>query len=106
MCIAIAAGGFYLYSLGYNHWLYNPSLYQLWNYSDLAGSGNGQGRILMHRIYCLALSCLCLTVAHLGFQRKAPKELRIDGRLGGRGWSLLVLCVSGLIAVAAGLVIK
>jgi ABC-type transport system involved in multi-copper enzyme maturation permease subunit len=108
-CIAITGGAFYLYSRGHNHWLYNPSLYQLWNYADLAGpsgSGNVSGRMLLQRIYCLALSGICLTVAHLGYQRKSPRGFMIDRRLGSRGWALLLLCVSGLIAIAAGLMVK
>ena len=38
VCIATGAGLFYLYNVGYNHWLYNPALYQLWTYSDLTGA--------------------------------------------------------------------
>ena len=67
--IAIGIGLLYLYNHGYNHWLYNPALYQLWTYSDLTGPGSGQGRILMQRLYWLALSCVCLVLAHLGFRR-------------------------------------
>ncbi|MGH9960319.1 MAG: hypothetical protein ACREBC_24880, partial [Pyrinomonadaceae bacterium] len=35
VAIGAGAGLFYLYSIGYNHWLYNPLLYQLWKYQDL-----------------------------------------------------------------------
>ena len=66
--VGTAAGLFYLYSNGYNHWLYNPVLYQLWTYSDLAGAGN---TFLIHRIYCLAVAAVCLALAHLFFQRKS-----------------------------------
>jgi hypothetical protein len=38
--IATGVGLLYLYNLGYNHWLYNPALYQLWTYSDLNGTGS------------------------------------------------------------------
>jgi ABC-type transport system involved in multi-copper enzyme maturation permease subunit len=69
VCIALGVGLLYLYNSGYNHWLYNPALYQLWTYSDLIGSGSG--RILTQRIYWLALACVCLAVAHLGFRRKS-----------------------------------
>jgi ABC-2 type transport system permease protein len=67
--IGTAAGLFYLYSNGYNHWLYNPLLYGLWTYSDLAGAI--QSSILVHRIYCLAVASACLSFAHLLFQRRS-----------------------------------
>lgn len=98
--IGIASGLLYLYNLGHNHWLYNPALYQLWTYSDLTGGGSG--RILTQRIYWLALSCLCLALAHLGFHRKSAKGLGINGRLGSRGWALVVTVVSLAVAVVTG----
>jgi ABC-2 type transport system permease protein len=106
VCIAIGAGLSYLYNLGHNHWLYNPALYQLWTYSALTGAGSGQGQILTHRIYCLALSCLCLALAHLGFRRKSAKGFRINRRLGSTGWVFVVMVVSVAVAVVAGLMIK
>jgi ABC-2 type transport system permease protein len=75
LSIGIGVGLVYLYSQGYNHWLYNPVLYNLWTYSDLTGPA--LGRILVQRIYCLLLAALFLVVAHLGFQRKSPKRGRI-----------------------------
>src|SRR5205807_4101303 len=33
--IGIGGALFYLYSIGFNHWSYNPVLYHLWNYADL-----------------------------------------------------------------------
>jgi len=57
---------FYLYSNGYNHWLYNPVLYRLWQYSDLTSL-----TILGYRLYCLALAAACLAVAHIFFERKS-----------------------------------
>lgn len=104
--IATGAGLLYLYNLGYNHWLYNPALYQLWTYSDLIGVGNDQGRILTQRIYWLALSCLCLALAHLGFRRKSAKGFRVNGRLGSTGWSLVVTVISLVAAVVTGSMIK
>jgi ABC-2 type transport system permease protein len=104
--IATGAGLLYLYNLGYNHWLFNPALYQLWTYSDLIGAGSGQGRILTQRIYWLALSCFCLALAHLGFRRKSAKGFRINGRLGSTGWALVVTVVSLVLAVVTGLMIK
>ena len=104
--IATGVGLLYLYNLGYKHWLYNPALYQLWTYSDLTGLVSGQGRILTHRIYWLALSCFCLALAHLGFRRKSAKGFRINGRLGSTGWALVVTVVSLVVAVVTGSMIK
>lgn len=66
VAIGTGAGLFYLYNIGYNHWLYNPLLYRLWNYNDLTS-----GRILTYRLYCLALAAGCLVLAHLLFERKS-----------------------------------
>lgn len=77
--IGTAAGLFYLYSTRYNQWLYNPVLHGLWTYADLAGAGNNQATILIHRIYCLAVAIACLSLAHLFFQRKSSKGFRVDG---------------------------
>jgi ABC-type transport system involved in multi-copper enzyme maturation permease subunit len=104
--IGTGAGLLYLYNQGHNHWLYNPALYQLWTYSDLIGAGSGQGRILTHRIYWLALSCFCLALAHLGFRRKSAKGFRINGRLGSTGWALMVTVVSLAVAAVTGSMIK
>lgn len=60
------AGLIYLYNLGYNHWLYNPLLYQLWKYTNLTS-----GAILAHRLYCLALATAFLALAHVLFKRKS-----------------------------------
>lgn len=105
--VSIATGGglFYLYSQGYNHWLYNPALYQLWTYADLTGAGNNGTRILTHRIYILALAAASLALAHLFFQRKATRGLQANGRLASAGWSILVAVVSVAAAVVAGLMI-
>ena len=104
--IAAGVGLLYLYNLGYNHWLYNPALYQLWTYSDLTGAGSGQGRILTHRIYWLALSCLCLALTHLGFRRKSARGFRNNGRLGSTSWGLVVTVLSLVVAVVTGSMIK
>jgi ABC-2 type transport system permease protein len=102
--VGVGAGLFYLYSQGYNHWLYNPALYRLWTYSELIGVGSG--RILTQRIYWLALSCLCLALAHLGYRRKSAKGFIINGRLGSTGWALVVTGVSLVLAVVTGSMIK
>ena len=66
--VAVGAGAalIYLYSLGYNHWLYNPLLHKLWKYTDLT-----MPAILAQRLYCLALAFACLVLAHVFFERKS-----------------------------------
>jgi ABC-type transport system involved in multi-copper enzyme maturation permease subunit len=103
--IGSGAGLFYLYSQGHYHWLYNPLLYQLWKYADLTGAGNNQGIILMHRLYCLAVAALCLSVAHLVFQRTSTKGFSVDGRLSAAGWSSLTAVVSVVVVVVTSLFI-
>ena len=71
--IGIGAGMFYLYNLGYLHWLYNPLLYRLWSYADLIG-GN-QSTILLLRAYCVAVAVAFLAVAHVFFQRRLKSSL-------------------------------
>jgi ABC-2 type transport system permease protein len=102
--IAIAVGLLYLYNLGHNHLLYNPTLYRLWTYSDLIGAGSG--RILTQRSYWLALSCLCLALAHLGYRRKSAKGFRNHGRLGSTGWALVATVASLVVAIVTGSIIK
>jgi len=63
---AVGAGLIYLYNIGYNHWSYNPLLYQLWNYANLTS-----GTTLAYRLYCLVLAAALLGVAHVFFQRKS-----------------------------------
>jgi hypothetical protein len=62
--IGTCAGLFYLYSEGHNHWLYNPLLFQLWDYADLVGGPN-YSTILWHRIYILVLACILVFLAQL-----------------------------------------
>ena len=69
--VGTAAGLFYFYSVGSNHWLYNPLLYRLWSYADLIGAGNNQATILWHRLYCIAIAAFCLALAHILFERKS-----------------------------------
>jgi ABC-type transport system involved in multi-copper enzyme maturation permease subunit len=68
--IATGSGLFYLYSQGYNHWLYNPVLYGLWTEGDLSG-GPGFSRVFGLRLYCLAISVASLVMAHFCFARKS-----------------------------------
>ncbi len=100
--IGTGAGLFYLYSIGYNHWLYNPLLYQLWKYADLTRAGNNQARIFIQRLYCLGIASACLSLAHIFFKRKSTKGLITAGTLNGNGWSLLITIASVAIAVIAG----
>jgi hypothetical protein len=105
--VALAIGGavYYLTSQGYNNLLCNPVLYRLWTPVDLVNGGNHLARILLSRVYCLALTTLLLALAHLSFERKSTKGLRKEGRLSGVGWSLLVAVVSVAIAAITGFMI-
>lgn len=73
--IGTSAALFYLYSVGYNHWLYNPLLYRLWHYADLIGAGNNRATILWHRLYCIAIAGACLALAHVLFERKSSTPI-------------------------------
>ena len=104
--IGTAAGLFYLYSNGYNHWLYNPVLYQLWTYPDLTGAGNNQTTILIHRIYCLGVATVCLSLAHLLFRRKSTKGFWVEAQFTGKVWSILLALLSLTTALITGRVIS
>lgn len=98
--IGIGIALFYLYGRGYNHWLYNPLLYQAWTYADLTGAPDNHSHFLLHRIYWLALSCLCLSLAHLFFLRKSTRGFHVEGGLGGAVWSILMAIVSAVAAAS------
>jgi ABC-type transport system involved in multi-copper enzyme maturation permease subunit len=66
VAVGTGSGLFYLYSVGYNHWSYNPVLYRLWKYGDLTSP-----TILTYRLYCLTLAAACLALAHIFFERKS-----------------------------------
>ena len=104
--IGTAAGLFYLYSSGYNQWLYNPVLYQLWTYPDLTGAGNNQTTILIHRIYCLGVASACLSLAHLLFRRKSTKGFWVEAQFTGKVWSILLALLSLTTALITGRVIS
>jgi ABC-type transport system involved in multi-copper enzyme maturation permease subunit len=106
LSIGTGVGLFYLYSQGYNHWLYNPFLYQLWTYADLTGGGSNQATILIQRIYFLAIAIGCLSFAHLFFERKSNKGFRVKGQLSGTGWSSLLSLVSLTVAITTGWIIS
>jgi len=101
LSIGTGVGLVYLYNQGHNHWLYNPVLFNLWTFADL--SGEGSGRILIHRCYCLALAGMFLGLAHLGFRRPSSRGIRVDGKLTGRAVALLVTIVSALMSLLAGI---
>jgi hypothetical protein len=71
--IGLAAGLYYLYSVGYNSVIYNPLLYQLWQYEDL-----GEGWILWHRLCCLAIASICLALAVALFERRRRRSVVVD----------------------------
>ncbi|MDQ3744047.1 MAG: ABC transporter permease [Acidobacteriota bacterium] len=105
LSLAVVGGIYYLISQGYNHPLYNPALYQLWTPSDLSDGGGHLTRILIQRVYCLALSAFLLALALLFFERKPEKGLRARGRLSGTGWAFLVALASALTALVTGLMV-
>jgi ABC-type transport system involved in multi-copper enzyme maturation permease subunit len=72
--IGPAAGLFYLYSNGYNHWLYNPVLYRLWSYPDLA---TNMTPIARYRLYWLAIAGVCLVLAHFFFERRSRRKANL-----------------------------
>jgi ABC-type transport system involved in multi-copper enzyme maturation permease subunit len=105
-CLALAGGSFYLFNSGYNHPLYNPVLYGLWTPYDLTSGSGRLTQILIHRIYCLALTVLCLSLTHLFFERKSTNELQEDRHLSGKGWAILTASVATTVAVTIGLLIN
>ena len=68
--IGIGSALFYLYSQGFNHWFYNPILHGLWIESDFASSERLSYLTLL-RMYCVALTGICLMLAHVFFARKS-----------------------------------
>lgn len=68
--IAIGAGLFYLYTQGYNHWLYNPLLWGLWGERDLIGV---PWRLVTLRIFSVAITLICLLIGLIGFERKSAR---------------------------------
>lgn len=66
VAVGLGAGLFYLYSAGYNHWLYNPLLYQFWHYPDLTTA-----KMFGYRLYWLIVAAVCLALAHRLFERRS-----------------------------------
>jgi ABC-2 type transport system permease protein len=103
LSIAIGVGLYYLYGQGYRHWLYNPTLYGLWTYADLTGGGSNQARIILHRIYCLAVAGGSLSLAHLCFQRPSMKRFLVQKRRpSSKGRAALIAIISITIALITG----
>ena len=76
--IALSGGLYYLYTIGHNHWLYNPVLYGLWSPAELQDSTMFM-RLVVLRAYTLALALLGVLIAHLFFSR-----LRSHATRGGK----------------------
>jgi ABC-type transport system involved in multi-copper enzyme maturation permease subunit len=74
--IGTGAGSFYIYNLGYNHWLYNPIHYGLWKFSDLT-QATALSVILWQRLYWLLLALACLSLAHVFYERKRGRRLHV-----------------------------
>jgi ABC-type transport system involved in multi-copper enzyme maturation permease subunit len=72
--IGTAAGLFYLYNLGYNHWLYNPLFYRLWLYSDLT-TPTLLLSIVAKRLFVVVIAVFSLLMAHLIFRLSRPKRV-------------------------------
>jgi hypothetical protein len=72
--IGICVGLFYFYSQGHLGALYNPLLFKLWSYSDLAGPN--RLRIFMLRGYTLALAAGFIILAHLVNARRTLRMQR------------------------------
>jgi ABC-type transport system involved in multi-copper enzyme maturation permease subunit len=100
--VALGGGLFTLLSQGYTGWLYNPTLHQLWSYAELSESGKWFSRILLHRIYWLAITLACLALAHRFFSRKATSRSVVDGRLSEKGWAMSIAIVAALLAILTG----
>jgi ABC-type transport system involved in multi-copper enzyme maturation permease subunit len=71
--VGLSGAMFYLYSIGYLHWLYNPLAYHLWKYPDLVGVN--RNALLLQRSYWLAVAILFLVVAHACFARKMSRTV-------------------------------
>jgi ABC-type transport system involved in multi-copper enzyme maturation permease subunit len=103
--LALAGVLYYLTGQGFHNPLYNPVLYQLWSPADLENGGGRLALILTHRLYCLALSALLLSLALIFFERKSTKGFMTGGRLSGTGRAVLAAVASTLLAVLTGLII-
>ena len=76
--VGVGAAMFYLYSMGYVNWLYNPLSYHLWKYADLIDA-NRNG-LLLQRSYWLAVAILLLALSHACFARKMSSTVSRAGR--------------------------
>lgn len=76
--VGLAAVMFYLYSIGYLHWLYNPFAYHLWKYTDLIGAKRNV--LLLQRSYWLAVAISLLALGHACFARKMHSSTSRAGK--------------------------
>lgn len=104
--VCVAPGGilFYLFTQGYNGWLYNPVLFQLWNYADLNEAGRSFARILLQRIYWLNIAIACLASAHLIFKRKTAHSFFVNHRLSAKGLAMSIALAAIVLALISGLI--
>jgi ABC-2 type transport system permease protein len=98
--IGTAVGLFYLYSVGYNHWLYNPTLFQLWRYADLTES-TAVREILWQRAYVLSIAIACLALSHMLFRRGPATRL-----WGGHRAALFLIPIGPLIAAVGSALMR
>jgi ABC-2 type transport system permease protein len=103
--VALGGGHFTFLSQGYTGWLYNPTLHQLWSYAELSESGKWFSRILLHRIYWLAIALACLALAHLVFKRQSVKLFFANHRLSNKGWAASIFIGSALLAILTGWIV-
>lgn len=98
--LGLGLGGlaFFLFSMGYTHWAYNFVLLGVGTQSELAARGRGPAPLFAHRIYCLAVACLCLSLAHMALERGAR-------RAGVSRMACIAALASAVAAVVAGLVV-
>jgi ABC-2 type transport system permease protein len=101
----VTSGGvlFYLFTQGHKGWLYNPLLFQLWEYADLSLAGKNFARILLQRAYWLAIAIACIASAQFFFRREAVKSMIANRHLSEKGWALAIAVAALLLAFVMGL---
>jgi hypothetical protein len=103
--VSLAAAGavYYLSSRGFDTWLYNPALYNLWAPADLARGGGRLTLILVQRGYTLSLAALLLALGFLFFERRSDGGASARRLTTGRRRALLAAAAALLAAVLSGL---
>jgi ABC-type transport system involved in multi-copper enzyme maturation permease subunit len=94
--VSLAVGGavYYLAGPGRYNWLYNPVLYKLWTPGEIVQGGDALKRILIYRLYDVALAGLALSAALLFFERKNAR----GWKLRGNALAILAACASAALA--------